>query len=98
MNALQEGQEDDNSDSGISEDARCPCILFLDSLKAHRKARVAAWVRKWLNFEAKRLQKFNEANTDTPFNTTSMRVYDPRSKCPDIFLNFCAEFTKSVQL
>ena len=55
-----------------------PCILFLDSLKAHRKKRVAAKVRMWLNYEAKRLKKF--PTEEDPFNNKTMEVLDPKSQ------------------
>eukprot|EP00563_Minutocellus_polymorphus_P004411 CAMPEP_0181044106 /NCGR_PEP_ID=MMETSP1070-20121207/13080_1 /TAXON_ID=265543 /ORGANISM="Minutocellus polymorphus, Strain NH13" /LENGTH=1161 /DNA_ID=CAMNT_0023122511 /DNA_START=127 /DNA_END=3612 /DNA_ORIENTATION=+ len=68
--------EDDQSD-----DQDFPCILFLDSLKAHRKARVATKVRNWLNHEAKRLGKFTElfeAKNPKLFNKETMEVIDPK--------------------
>jgi len=68
--------EDDQSD-----DQTFPCILFLDSLKAHRKARVANKVRNWLNHEAKRLGKFTElfqVRDPKLFNKNTMEVIDPK--------------------
>uniref|UniRef100_A0A7S2AA63 Ubiquitin-like protease family profile domain-containing protein n=1 Tax=Trieres chinensis TaxID=1514140 RepID=A0A7S2AA63_TRICV len=53
-----------------------PCILFFDSLKAHRKSKVASKVRGWLNSEAMRLGKFG--SEDKPFSVSSMKVYDPK--------------------
>ena len=70
--------EDDQSD-----DQDFPCILFLDSLKTHRKARVANKVRKWLNHEAKRLGKFTELfeeKNPIPFNKETMEVFDPKGE------------------
>lgn len=71
--------EDDQSD-----DQTFPCILFLDSLKAHRKARVANKVRNWLNHEAKRLGKFTElfqVRDPKLFNKNTMEVIDPKGEC-----------------
>jgi hypothetical protein len=53
-----------------------PCILFFDSLKAHRKAKVSGDIRKWLNAEySLRFEK-----DDAPFNNKTMPVYTPRGK------------------
>lgn len=69
--------EDDQSD-----DQDFPFILFLDSLKAHRKNKVANKVRKWLNYEAKRLGKFKETFeiNPQPFNKDTMEVFDPKGE------------------
>jgi len=56
----------------------------MDSLKAHRKVKVARKVREWLNFEWKRLEKktFHTEGTlpflGGPFTVKMMKVYDPR--------------------
>ena len=66
-----------------SEDQEFPFILFLDSLKAHRKNKVANKVRKWLNYEAKRLGKFkkiSEARKEPVFNKDTMEVFDPKGE------------------
>ena len=65
-----------------SEDQDFPFILFLDSLKAHRKNKVANKVRKWLNHEAKRLRKFADLFGDEtpPFNKNTMEVFDPKGE------------------
>lgn len=68
-------------------DDEYPCILFFDSLKAHRKNLVAKRVRKWLNAEWKRL-KCNDAQE--PFNEKTMNVIDPKSKC--LLLSFGLKF------
>jgi len=54
-----------------------PCLLFLDSLKAHKKFKVANTVRKWLNFENKRLGHATDIS-DEPFNQETMALYDPK--------------------
>jgi len=54
------------------------CILFLDSLKAHRKGRISKYVRDWLNYEWKRLVKCDPL--EAPFNNCTMPVYDPKSE------------------
>jgi sentrin-specific protease 7 len=71
-------EEEDQSD-----DQDFPCILFLESVTTHRKARIANKVRNWLNHEAKRLGKFTqlfEANNPKPFNKDTMEVFDPRGE------------------
>jgi Ulp1 family protease len=62
-------------------DTPFPCILFLDSLKAHQKAQVAKNVRAWLNAEWKRLGKSDDPAL-APFTShkLSMLVYTPKSK------------------
>jgi sentrin-specific protease 7 len=62
-------------------DARLPCIIFLDSFKAHQKAQVAKNVRDWLNAEWKRLGKSHDPAL-APFTAhkNSMAVYTPQSK------------------
>lgn len=59
---------------GGSSDDLLPCILFMDSLKAHRKQKVAKKVRQWLNSEWLRLR----GGPEEPFSRETMRVYDPR--------------------
>ena len=50
-----------------------PCILFLDSLKIHRKDVVANHVRRWLNAEWNRLMKPTHGGLD-PFTKITMKV------------------------
>jgi Ulp1 family protease len=57
-----------------------PCILFFDSLKAHRKQVVAGKVRNWLNSEWKRLKKAKSQEEEYPFTTSSLEVHDPRGE------------------
>lgn len=53
------------------------CILFFDSLKAHRKQRVATHVRKWLDAEWGRHGLAGSA----PFrDKTKFPLFDPKSK------------------
>lgn len=61
----------------VDEDAPASCILFLDSLKAHSRARVANNLRKWLNFEWARLK--NDSSLTKPFGKKEMNVYTPTS-------------------
>lgn len=51
-----------------------PCLLFFDSLKAHRKQRVANKIRKWLKFEANRL---NITVNDEAFAALSLPIVAP---------------------
>jgi hypothetical protein len=57
-----------------------PCILFFDSLKAHRKAAIARNVRNWLNSEWKRLKKASSQDEEEPFKTSSLLVHDPKGE------------------
>ena len=74
LNASRENDIDSEGGTGPF-----PCILFLDSLKAHRKDVVARHVRKWLNAEWKRLMAPQHGGED-PFNLSTMAVFTPRSK------------------
>ena len=68
-------------ESFSEEEEKTPfsCILFLDSLKAHRKDVVARNVRNWLNAEWKRLRR--PQSKSRPFNRDTMEVLAPNSKC-----------------
>jgi Ulp1 family protease len=57
-----------------------PFLLFMDSLRAHKKKKIWDITRKWLNAEAKRLGKFKRMNTDAPFHNSTFPVIDPRGK------------------
>ena len=72
-----------------------PCILFLDSLKAHRKDIVARHVRKWLNAEWNRLMAPQHGVCD-PFNFSTMAVFTPRSKFFHFLCSFVVIPTKTV--
>ena len=65
----------EDQDSMMPSD-KCPCFVFLDSLKAHRKNEIASNIRLWLNSEWTRLNKDNRIT----FTAKNMPVYDPRSK------------------
>ncbi len=69
-------------DGFFDEDALFPCILFLDSLKAHHdKASMAKNVKACLNAEWKRLEKYDD-KTLSPFTShkNSLTVSTPKSK------------------
>ena len=55
-------------------------ILFLDSLKMHSKNMYAKHIRKWLNFEWKRLGKGKVGGNIKPFANDSMPSISPKSK------------------
>ncbi len=75
-------------DCDLSTDEECPCMLFLDSLKAHRKNEVANKIRLWLNSEWKRL---NKGDTNR-FTDRNMPVYDPRGMSLSSFIRLCLVF------
>ena len=59
------------------EDGPRACILFFDSLKAHRKRRVLTHVKKWLNAEWQR----HGREGGTPFDDRDkFPLFDPKSK------------------
>ena len=65
----------DLESSGMS--ASIPgCILFFDSLKAHRKNEVAKHIRNWLNAEWKRL-KMPVSCFEPPFSRDTFPVVSP---------------------
>jgi Ulp1 family protease len=55
------------------------CILFFDSLKAHRKNEVAKHIRNWLNAEWKRL-KMPVSSFDPPFSRDTFPLVSPLGK------------------
>ena len=61
-------------------------ILFLDSLKAHKKHKVCTTVRKWLQHEAEKLNIFQQDLPDgkptSMFDKNFMPLLDPPSKNP----------------
>jgi len=69
---------DDDGSFKFNEDDPFPSILFLDSLKAHQKQRVANKIRSWLNSEWTRLEK--SENKLKPFDKNSMVVFSPKSE------------------
>lgn len=67
-------------DDASDQNAPYPCILFFDSLKAHRSNLVAKNVRKWLNSEWARLKAAESDAVFKLFSPQSMPVYSPKSK------------------
>lgn len=66
-----------------------PFILFLDSLRAHNKKSLKKHLYGWLNFEAKRLDKFPKLQKDMiPFNNITMPLCAPKGKLLHELLNF----------
>lgn len=63
-------------DEHLDESSPMPCILFLDSLKAHQKTQVAHRIRQWLNSEWQRLHK--SSSIPNPFQSKTMPVIDPK--------------------
>ena len=57
------------------EDDHVACLLFLDSLKAHRKSKVYNKVVGWLNEEWKRVK----GRGDEPFRKKDFPLLDPKS-------------------
>ena len=54
--------------------ALVPCIILLDSLRAHQKNVIACNVRQWLNHEWKKVKK---SNIDV-FTEQSINVFSPK--------------------
>ena len=83
-NAFEEEENDDYEKNDCKDKERdLPFLLFLDSLKAHKKSKVKKKIYEWLNFEAKRLNKFSELFDNQskppkiPFWQHSMPMFDP---------------------
>jgi hypothetical protein len=69
-----------SSDEGSSDDPLA-CMIFLDSLKAHRKGLVRIQVMKWLNAEWNRLKKEEDGtHTGSRFTKQSFPIIDPVGK------------------
>jgi len=72
-----------NSSSKLENDCRedsqseYPVILFMDSLKAHKKVKVAKNIRRWMNSEAKRLGHIEDDGDDL-FTPQSIKLFDPK--------------------
>lgn len=72
-----------------NKEADVPFILFLDSLRAHKKKKLKVLIYKWLNSEARRLGKFNTLEARGPFkdndafNSLTMPIMDPRGESFD---------------
>ena len=69
------GHIKDQSDNGPKT-----CLLFLDSLKAHRKKKVSTRIRKWLNSEWMRIHGDENGNSQGPFGQEACPLLDPTSK------------------
>ena len=66
-----------------SDDQDFPFILYFNPFGVSQMHRCAKIIRKWLNYEAKRLGKFTalfEADERPVFNTMTMEVFDPKGK------------------
>jgi hypothetical protein len=69
------------SNNEASPDDPLPCMIFLDSLKAHEKSRVQTHVMKWLNAEWIRLKKEeDETHTGIRFTKKTFPIFDPVGK------------------
>lgn len=68
----------DISSEKHDDESRMPCILFLDSLRVHRKRPIAKNIRKWLNLEWKRKNDEADGHESNPFQQNTMCVFSPR--------------------
>ena len=80
VNAI-EYHEDPDDICQNPEEKGLPCMVFLDSLKAHKKSWVYKHVRIWLNSEWKRLGKAQEREYEDPFKQNNFPVFDCRGEC-----------------
>lgn len=80
---MQSSPEETEEDSSF-DDTEVPCILFMDSLKAHKKCKVACRVRNWLQSEAERLKAIPRivqgGKMQKLFTEERMPVLDPKGK------------------
>eukprot|EP00814_Leptocylindrus_danicus_P021932 CAMPEP_0116004258 /NCGR_PEP_ID=MMETSP0321-20121206/502_1 /TAXON_ID=163516 /ORGANISM="Leptocylindrus danicus var. danicus, Strain B650" /LENGTH=1022 /DNA_ID=CAMNT_0003472539 /DNA_START=186 /DNA_END=3255 /DNA_ORIENTATION=- len=67
-----------NHGADVDGEMLVPCIIFLDSLKAHRSSKVAQEVRRWLNFEWKRSDHAENSTNSAPFTKKKMRLFTPK--------------------
>lgn len=69
----------DQSQKKALAESLMPCILFMDSLKAHRKMRVASVVRKWLNFkwEETKEEMYGTFGREKMFDRETLPIFDP---------------------
>jgi hypothetical protein len=63
-----------------NEDVEFPFILFMDSLRLHKKKKLKLLIYKWLNSEAQRLGKFQDFVNKPLFCNVYMPVIDPKGK------------------
>jgi hypothetical protein len=68
------------SSDEVSSDDPLPCMIFLDSLKAHKKKWVQAQVMEWLNAEWSRLEKEEYRTHTIRFTEKTFPVFDPVGK------------------
>jgi hypothetical protein len=78
MNGVKWADKENRPDFEEMADQPYPCILFFDSLHAHRKSTVANHLRKWLNSEWKRLRSSDGAQPGWPFTASTMPIFDPK--------------------
>lgn len=66
----------------LEREREFPFILFMDSLRAHKKSKMKTLVYEWLNSEAKRLGKFQTCvgTKAGVFNNVTMPIIDPKGK------------------
>lgn len=67
----------DDDEEASNKHLEHPYILFMDSLRAHKKAKLQKTLYKWLNAEAARLHKFDRKN---PFSHLTCPVENPPGK------------------
>lgn len=66
-----------------NEDVEFPFILFMDSLRLHKKKKMKLLIYKWLNSEAQRLGKFQDFVNKPLFCNVYMPVIDPKVPLQD---------------
>jgi Ulp1 family protease len=62
------------------DDEPYPCILFFDSMRAHRKLAIVNNVRDWLNLEWTRLGRASTPDKKDPFKHLSLQVHELKGK------------------
>jgi len=75
-----------------TDESASSCIIFLDSLKAHRPGKVSSKIRGWLNTEWNRLEGLEQE----PFGKDTMPIISPKSTCSLSFQRICSFGTSNL--
>ena len=73
--AIKNAEEEEDKDNLV-----LPCLIFMDSLKLHKKAIVTKKVRNWLNSGWKRINHDGSEEVENRFNRDTFKVYSPTGK------------------
>ncbi len=72
--------QDDDYEENETTKLDAPFLLFLDSLKFHEQSKVKNNIYEWLNFEAKRVNRFQDLRRDEPFWERTLPIFTPKGE------------------